>query len=212
VKQGVGLILFVLFCIGCSATGPVRTLPKGDNVISVSIGGPAVELGSSTIPIPYLTAGYFSGISDDITIGGNLHVLSAGFGNAAIDGSILYKIIKEDGLVPELTATGQLYFFSDLRQLNDTRLFPDIRITASYSKDKTLFFFGFDNTFEFSDPGYLITPLLGVSYQFSHGFGLQFEGKWMAANINTAHGVFEGSGSISGNGNLGIFIGLQFGL
>jgi hypothetical protein len=210
------IILTTLFfsCIvsfGCSATVPIRTLAPGEHSLSVSLGGPMIELGS-TIPVPYISTGYYAGATDELTIGANLHLIPVALRDIVVDASAIYRLHKQSD-IPEITASLQIGLLSDLRSAKNLRCIPTIGINASQEIGSRLIcFLGFENTFQIASPWYIVSPLVGMHYQFSHGFGMTLENKWMAANINTAHGIFEGAGSVGGQGDIAVFIGMDFGL
>lgn len=197
---------------GCSATVPIRSLPSRSQEITGSIGGPFIELGSSNIPLPYMSVGYFVGATNDVTLGASVHLIPAVLGDAIVDATALYRIHKQTDL-PEITASLQLGLMSDLRLLRSTRFIPTIGINASQEiGSRTICFVGFENTIQIASPSYIFSPYLGARHKFSDGFALTLEGKWMAVNVNTAHGVMEGAGSVDDHGDIGIFLGMEFGL
>jgi hypothetical protein len=191
---------------------PVRTLGTGESMIAASVGGPTIALGSTHIPLPYLSAGYFRGASDNLTLGATVHLIPAALGDAVVDVAGVYCLHKQSDL-PEVTATLQLGLLTDFRFLRNVRCFPTIGLNASQALSQRLLgFVGFENTIQFASPSYIVSPYLGVRYTFSEGFRMTLQSKWMAANVNTANGLFEGAGSLGGNGDIGVFVGMEFGL
>ena len=198
------------FC-GCGATQPVRVLDEGATKVSASLGGPLIPLGNATIPVPYLVAGVQHGYSSSLTLAGNVHLLTALFGDVGVDAGAAQRFVRSDGWVPEITAKAQCYFFYDVKRGNNPRLFPFLSLNASYLVgESTLLYFGADNLFQFVEPIYFLSPFAGVQFPLSSRFEMQVESKWMAANANTEHGVMEGHNSINGRGNIGTFIGFHY--
>lgn len=191
---------------------PVRTLAPGESRVTASVGGPTIELGNSNIPLPYLSVGFFHGATDDFTLGGSVHLIPAALGDCVIDIAGIYRLHRQSDL-PEVTATFQVGLLTDFRFLRNVRCFPTIGINASQEfGSHVLGFIGFDNTVQIASPLYIVSPYLGARYTFSDGFAMTLQSKWMAANVNTAHGIFEGAGSVGGHGDIAIFIGMEFGL
>ena len=209
----IACMIFSFLALHCGATQPVRVLDDGATKVSASLGGPFIPLGNTVVPIPYLTAGVQHGYTGSTTLTANAHLLTALFGDIGIDVGAARRILQEDELVPEVTAKAQMYFFDDVRRGNNPRFFPMLTVNASYrAGSSTLVYFGADNFFQFSTPSYFISPFVGTQFPLSRSVEMQVESKWMAANVNTAHGVFEGEGSVGGNGNIGLFVGFNYSL
>lgn len=190
----------------CSVLTPVRALKTGEQQINLSLGGPWVPSSLPTIVVPYTTAGYARGITDDITISGNLHIIAAVFKTAGIDAGGVYKLSAQQGLLPELTIYPKFYYFKALRS-GAERLYGSLSANASYQlQNRTLLYAGAD----YMDTYF--TPFIGGSLPVSEHMALQLECKWMACNADTRHGIFEGDGSIGGKGAFGLFIGANYAL
>lgn len=211
-KHLIPLCIAMIFCIGCGATQPVRVLDEGATKASFSLGGPIIELGGAPIPIPYLTIGAMHGYTNDLTLTANAHLLSAALGDIGLDAGAAMRLCKQEGAIPEVTGKLQLYLFDNIaRGLNTPRFFPMISFNGSYLiGESSLVYAGIDNLFQLSKPAYILSPFIGTEFYISHRISGQFEAKWMAANVNTAHGVFEGYASLGGSGNIGVFLGLIY--
>jgi hypothetical protein len=193
---------------GCTATQPVRVLPKGQSRWISSVGGPLLPHHAPTGFIPYTNVGMMWGRSDNVTVSANVHVLAAAFGVAGIDMGIARRLRAEDGLVPELTGQAQLYGFAGN---GGARVYPNLTGTASWSAgSRTLLYGGSALTVRPSGGIALVaTPLAGVQRDVGRRFVLQLEGKWMAANIDMHSGLFEGENAPGGNGGLSLQLGVQ---
>lgn len=202
-------IFFLLLTVvtGCGVTQPVRVAEEGTTHVLASLGGPLIPYAGMTIPVPYLNAGLLYGAGADVSYTGNLHLTMLLFGNLGVDAGYVRRLTQERGWIPELTAKGQLYFFSDLEDIRATRVFPLVTVNASYCIGSTLVYFGTDHLVQVHLPAYFLSPFVGIEVPLSERWRVQGEAKWMAANVNTAHGIFEGHGSIGGYGNIGTFIG-----
>lgn len=125
---------------GCfSPQVPVRVLEKGESMISTSI---ALVNNPETISFtghggskqeqiyPAVSVGYCYGLTNDVSLHTTISPFTLPFGwlTGHIGGSA--RITREEGVVPELTATlrGQVFFGGN----EPVRAIPSIGITASY--------------------------------------------------------------------------------
>ena len=197
----------------CGVTQPVRTIDQGTTQAAVSLGGPLIPFGGMTVPTPYLNLGLIHGYKDNLTLTGNVHATIALLKNAAFDIGAATRLARESNGWPELTAKGQLYFFSDLERLDAVRVFPMVSINASYLLGRSaLIYAGAEQLIQFNKPQYFFTPFAGTQLSLSDRSALQIELKWMAANANSAHGIFRGTGAIGDHGDIGLFFGYAYGL
>lgn len=204
---------FALVVSSCGVTQPVRIIDQGTTQAAVSLGGPLIPFGGMTVPTPYLNLGLIHGYKDNLTLTGNVHATTALLKNAAFDLGAATRLARESNGWPELTAKGQFYFFSDLERLDNVRVFPMVSINASYLVGtSTLLYAGADQLIQFNKPQYFFTPFAGTQLSLSDRSAMQIELKWMAANVNSAHGIFRGTGSIEDHGDIGIFFGFTYGL
>jgi hypothetical protein len=195
----------------CGTTQPVRVLKEGQTKIEASLGGPFIPFGESQIPVPYLLAGASYGYSENLTLTSHLHITPFLTSALGLDIGAATGLLKQDGAVPEITARGQLYLFSDFKSVGNMRFFPVATLNASWlAGETTLLYLGADNTFQLSDPQYIISPFLGTEFDLSNSLRMNVEGKWVAANVNTEQSVFEGETSIGGHGSYGIFLGFSY--
>lgn len=196
---------------GCGVTQPVRTIDEGKADMIVSFGGPIIPLDGLAIPVPYLSTGFVYGATDDLSVYGNAHVTAALFKDVGLDGGAVITVMREKGVQPELTLNSRIYFFWDVGRANNARIFPMGSLIASYATgDLSLFYFGMDNLYQIHQPELFIAPLVGYKFPLTNTIDSQVEFKWLAANKDTRHGVFEGVTSIGGNGGAGLFFGFQY--
>jgi hypothetical protein len=204
---------FAIVLIGCGVTQPVRVIDQGTTQAAVSLGGPLIPFGGMTVPTPYLNLGLIHGYKENLTLTGNVHTTMALLKNAAFDVGAATRLARESNGWPELTAKGQLYFFSDLERLDNARIFPLLSVNASYLlENSTLIYAGAEQLIQFSKPQYFFTPFAGTQLSLSDRSALQIELKWMASNVSSAHGIFRGTGAIGDHGDVGIFFGYTYGL
>ncbi len=193
---------------GCSAVQPVRVLERGQQAITTSLGGALAPGTAPTGVVPYLTAGYANGISDDVTIHGRAHLLMAAFGAVGLDVGASMRALHQDGAVPELTVSAQVLGFASLVRSAPVRLYPNLTANASWSVgERSLLYLGSHATIQI-DPGKtLVSPFAGYQFPISNSVRLQVETIWQASNIDTRASIFDGESSIGGNGSFGIYFG-----
>jgi hypothetical protein len=213
-RSAISLFLSVaLASLHCGVTHPIRTLPEGTTQVTGSFGGPLIPFAGMTIPMPYLTAGIAHGASNDVTVTANAHALMAAMGNVGLDAGAATTLVREERWIPEIVAKGEVLCFSDLDALSNVRIFPHASMTASYDAGPLLAYAGADLLTQFSgDRRWFLTPYGGASIPLNTTWTLQAELKWLAANVDTRHGVFEGRAAVGGKGNVGLFVGVSYGL
>jgi hypothetical protein len=203
--------LFGASLSSCGSVQPVRVLPEGQTGLSASLGGPILTTSSPIGFVPYVMLGGMHGVSDAVTLTGNVHALMAAFGVLGVDAGAAVRLVKQNGAVPELTAKAQAYLFTNFKP-NSLRVFPYLSLNASYAlNDAWLAYGAVENMVQFSgSPRYFVNPALGVQWSVSDRVNLQAEAKWTAANVNTLNGIFEGQSSIGGTGSIGAHIGFVY--
>jgi hypothetical protein len=201
-------LLLAVELTACTATQPVRVLPKGQSRWISSLGGPLLPHHAPTGFIPYTNVGVMWGRSDNVTVSANVHLLAAAFGVAGVDVGATRRLRAEAGAMPELTGQAQLYGFVGP---GGARVYPNFTGTASWTAGpRTLLYGGSALTVRPSGSIALVaTPLAGIQRDVGTRFVLQLEGKWMAANIDMHSGLFEGENSLGGNGGLALQLGVQ---
>lgn len=202
-----------LLLISCGVTQPIRPIEHGTTKAIASFGGPIIPFAGIAIPVPYLNFGAMYGYNQNMTVFANGHFTALLFKDVGLDAGFSSRLLAEKGIRPEIVLNGRMYFFWDAFRGNTTRFFPMGTLLGSYKVgEQSLFYFGSDNLYQFSTSDFFISPLIGYSFPISETMMMQIESKWLAMNHNTEHGVFEGMGSISGKGNIGLFFGLEYSL
>ena len=198
---------------GCGITQPIRPIEEGTTEIVTSFGGPIIPVGSIAFPVPYLNVGALYGYNKNLTVFGNYHVTALLFKDIGFDAGFSTRLLPEKGIRPEITFNGRGYFFWDAFRGKTTRLYPMGTLTASYRVDEqSLFYFGTDNLYQMTTSDLFVSSFIGYSFPVGETIVMQFESKWIGMNRDTQHGIFEGVTSVAGNGNVGLFFGLQYSL
>jgi hypothetical protein len=207
------IIIFISSIVGCGITQPIRPIEEGTTELIASLGGPIIPVGGIAFPVPYLNVGAMYGVKPNLTLYGNAHITALLFKNVGIDGGFSTRILPEKGLRPEITLNGRVYFFWDAFRGKTTRVYPTGTLTGSYLiGEHSLLYFGEDNLYQYTTSDLFVSSFIGYSFPLTDGMELQIETKWMAMNHDTRHGVFEGTASLNGKGNIGLFFGLQYSL
>lgn len=214
-------------CLSCSVVQPVRVLPEGTTQLTGSLGGPWLPNSSPAYIAPYLNLGVMHGVSDNVTLTGSIHGTMLPFGTLGLDAGAAARLIKQQGAVPEITAKAQFYGFYDFTPgststrpvspdgataAGSARIFPYLSLSASYELTRGLLgYLALENVFQLTGgQNYFLTPTLGLQYALSPAFSLQGEWKWMAANVDTRNGIFQGQSTIGSTGNWGVFVGVNW--
>lgn len=208
-------ILTILICFslvsGCGVTQPVRPIEEGTTQLAASFGGPIIPFAGIAIPVPYLNIGALYGYKPNMSLYGNVHVTTMLFKNVGLDAGFAARLLPEKGIRPEVTVNGRGYFFWDAIRGSTMRFYPMGTVTGSYATgENSLFYFGADNLYQFTTADLFVSPFVGYSFPLTEQTIMQIETKWMAMNHDTRHGIFEGSASVAGKGNIGIFFGIQY--
>lgn len=203
----ISTILLSWILIGCGATQPIRVLPEHTTTITASLGGPVVPGKSPTVITPYVTGGVQHGLSDDVTVHGNLHLLMAAFAVAGMDLGASARVVRGHGWTPEITGSLRAYGFVQLSDQPKPRLYPSLSANASWSiRENDLVYAGTHVTAQWTASSVFVSPFVGYSFAASDNISVQLECIWQAANHDTRSGVLEGISSINGHGSFGIFL------
>ena len=206
-----GIAVVSALLIGCGAVQPVRVLPEGQTTLTASIGGPVGVSASPLGFVPYTVVGAAHGLTEAVSVHGNVHAIMAAFGVIGLDAGASGRVLRQDGVLPEITAAARAIVFTKPSAiLGDTRLYPDVSLTLSWDLGREwMGYMGSHATMQLSDGRMFLSPMLGVVAPISDTWSLQLETIWQAANVDTRKGVFEGESAIGGTGSLGVFLGAQ---
>jgi hypothetical protein len=205
------IAVLLLSPVGCGVTQPVRVLDRDEVRVTASFGGPVVPSAIPTVVIPYGTVGAMAGVTEGVTVTGNVHIPLVALETVGFDGGAAVRVVRENGIVPEVTAKGTALVMTDFKP-GSFRLFPIVSLNGSYSIGESILgYAGLENMFQFTgNEHFFLGPFAGLEARVSQRFSLQGEAKWMAANIDTRNGVFEGQASFRGKGYFGLFLGASY--
>lgn len=207
--------LFLLCYAACAPTRYVKPLAKKQSAVNVSLGGPLIAYGNTTIPIPFLTANYGYGIDSTLTAFTSLNITSALYGNFQLELGATKQFLKQHMYFPALSGT--LVFNGIYRNADAAKLYPQLDLNAfwEYGKRKNYFYIGLSNWFELSQkrtlgetqPNHWIwMPLLGHSFN-GKKWNVNLEVKAIAPNLSNKNIVVDYKTPFGSHGALGIYIG-----
>lgn len=206
------MLTYSLFVFtGCGVTQPVRPIEEGTTEVIASFGGPIIPFAGIAIPVPYLNVGAMYGYRPALTLYGNAHITALLFKDVGVDAGFSARLLPEKGIRPEITVNGRGYFFWDAFRGSTMRFYPAGSVIGSYAfGERSLWYFGADNLYQFTTSDLFVSPFVGYSFPVSSAMMMQLETKWVAMNHDTRHGIFEGTASVNGKGNIGVYAGIQY--
>lgn len=187
-------LLALLLAAGCAAPYTVRTAGKGKTALHASVGGPLVGNFGGAVPAPAVVFGARRGLTDDWDIHGSFHLLPTIFGAPGIDVGVTRRIVRERGLLPEITATFRLPLLTDFRT---ARVYPEVEAYASYLiRDRALLYFGATALFDFFWPKdqhlrMIWGPVLGTDVRFRKRYALTLALRWISPQSDTSIQVVD---------------------
>ncbi len=188
------LLAFLVFLTGCAAQTSLEPLGKGNTRTNVGLGGPIIEIFGTHLPVPYLTAGVATGLSDRVNGSATLHLLPFAYELAGLDLSATWFPILQEGWRPTLGLQGRVMGFASLRSgIGDRfRAYPIVTPTFAWRKGSRLFYGGGDLVLPMTLPDYdnrsvkaIVSPLFGVKWRLGSNLWLSTELKWQGANARS---------------------------
>lgn len=209
------LVSGLILLNACAPTRVVKPLQKGEQQVSLHVGGPLLKFAGAPIPMPLSSLAYARGISNKTTAFGSLHTTA-----------LLFGVIQTDlGICRELYAHPSGFGISVNPVLNiafDTwegnkKLWPELSFNAYQSlyQNKLLLYAGSSTWFELSSTRAhgeaqpnraLFHTQLGMQYQ-GKKLSYTLEGKYLGMGLPTQPNVVDYIG-LQSKGALGIYFGV----
>jgi hypothetical protein len=191
-KLGSFILCALPFLYGCSQSVPVRCLAEGKGNIFLSGGALAIEEdGPEGQFYPIISAGYYYGVSNDVTLGGEIFPLFIFAELVGASFGIVGRISAENGIFPEVTGSGHVYTLMSFERELEISAFPAARMNLSWSNSHgTMFFVGSEATLLPEEDVYL-SPFIGVGHRTVSGRGAQFELKLTSMRLSPEYDFFE---------------------
>ena len=201
--------------VSCSPTKFVKPLEKNQHAATVSLGGPLIDYGTLTIPVPFLTATYGYGIDSTLTGFASLNITSALYGNFQTELGITKQQFKQKNYFPAVSITPVANII--YRNQDAYKLYPQFAINAfwEYGKRKNYFYIGLDNWFELSQkrafdvmqPNHWI-PMPSLGHNFTNKkWNFILEAKVIAPDLSNQKIVVDYVTPLNNHGAFGIYMG-----
>lgn len=210
--------LFLLpICIlaSCAPMRFVKPLGKNQHAAGVAFGGELIKYSSTTIPVPFLSAGYGYGIDSSVTAFTTLNVTSALFGNFHLGLGATKQFVKQKNYFPAISVSPAFDFI--YRNKNAAKLYPQLAMNAfwEYGKKKNLVYVGIDNWFELAgkraygvkqENHWFFMPAAGHGFCGKRGM-FTTEVRVIAPNLSNEKLVVEYQTPLKTHGAFGVYIG-----
>jgi len=207
--------LYIVALNSCSPIKYIKPLDKNQHAATVSLGGPLIKFGTSTIPVPFLAANYGYGIDSSLTGFASFNVTSALFGNFQLELGATKQVLKQNNYYPALSITpiANIIF----RNTDAYKLYPQLSVNAfwEYGKRKNFFYIGLDNWFELAKKRahdvkqqnhWIFMPSMGHSFT-GKKWNFNIEAKIIAPNLSNEKLVVDYQTPLKNKGALGIYLG-----
>lgn len=193
-KQRLALLV-ILTCwmglMGCGMAHTVRPIGKNNMAIIGTMGGPWMDVGGATVPLPLTTIGLKYGISERNDLFGQWHVLPAVVHTAAFEFGGSWYFLKNKGGIPGLsTAATAMFAFHEA----DAWVGIDANLIASWKLHANHMIYGGFHLLFAPVPNQVVkrppvhfAPVLGgrLSLGKKRNFRLLLEVKWGDPWTNT---------------------------
>jgi hypothetical protein len=210
-------LILLLLLASCGAHTNIEPAGKGKINLNASLGGPFVRAFDASIPMPYLMAAAEYGISSNIDVNANIHILPLFYKLAGMDLGVTYYPVLNHGVIPTIAINLRGLFYSSLKnEIEDRfRFYPMTSLTAAWQAYNGKVYLGSEFVVPFSDLDYqednpypVISPLLGYKLELGEKNALYAEAKWQGVNISSDKLAVEYIHP-GGNGAIGIFFSFE---
>ncbi|MFH0882235.1 MAG: hypothetical protein V2A56_04545 [bacterium] len=214
------LLAFLLIFTGCAAQTSLEPLGKGNTHANVGFGGPIIEVFGTHLPVPYLTAGVVTGVSERVNGAATLHLLPLAYEVAGLDLSTSWFPILQEQRKPTIGLQARLMGFVSLRSgIGDRfRIYPMVTPTLAWRKGSRLYYGGSDLVLPMTLPDYdsqsvkaIFSPFLGVKWRLGSNLWLSTEMKWQGANAQSDQLAVKYL-PVAGHGAISTLVALEWGL
>ncbi|MDD3878069.1 MAG: hypothetical protein PHT69_15730 [Bacteroidales bacterium] len=210
------LLLFLAVQYACGPVRKVVPLKKGEKEVSLSLGGPLIGFGGSTIPLPLSSLDYAQGLNDTYTLSGSLHTTALAFGTVQLEGGLLRNLWLSENKKTGISAAPSFYFMIDVWEWHP-KFYPwlDLNFYTHYGKRDNLIYLSYSSMFELSksmafnenvDNRYI--PFLSLGHEWKlKKWNLKLEMKYI--NFLRSHEKLTVDYKVPGkNGAMGVYLGI----
>lgn len=187
--------LALLGATGCMTLPGARPLHRGEHQVGLSVGGPLVVVSDQKIPLPNAILEGRSGVGyiveRPIDLNYGLNLTAIGFGVAQLHLGASWLMFDQRGAIPALAVTDRLFVATNALTPQDKApgskqawASDQIELSASWLLGQQLLYVSLSQYTDFGLPRLLLTPALGVMFDFGErdGFKLMLEGRYYAIN------------------------------
>ena len=209
------LLLPLAGAVACAPARFVKPLAAGQQAVNVSLGGPLIGYGSTTIPMPFLTAAYGYGFTSTLTGFGAVNITSALYGNAQLELGVTKQVLQQRGWAPGLSFSPAATII--YRPWETGKVYPTLDAYAlwDYHQHRHYVYVGVSNWLELSgsrafgqpqEHRWLLTPLVGTVLG-SQRWSYTLECKVIAPNLANNYNVADYRTPFGTHGALGVYLG-----
>lgn len=192
------ILLFAGVFTGCGTLTTARPLEPGEHVVGATFGGPILDAGFVTTPLPNLIIQGRSGITRladrPLEVDYGINLTAAAFGQVGIHGGTSWLALDQNGGVPALSVTERLFFYDNHLnmdrppELRASYLMNQLEVIASWDTPRLLPYVGMGVYLDFVEPVPMLTPSLGTAIHLGPAWDLQLEGRYYAVNRTNDYG------------------------
>jgi hypothetical protein len=198
------VVVAAVVASGCAHMATLRPAPKGELEVDLSLGGPMLKLGGAPIPAPLSAIGVRYGVHDRADVQLHFHPTAAVLGVLGLDVGSSLLVVRGEGALPDVTATGRFFGFTDFKEF---RPYLQLGGVASWRiLNRIAPYIGFDGLIQFG-----AAPLVAVAAGLQGIFGrftAQLEAKWFGIGHDTRFMVVDWVSP--GSGAIGIMLGFGY--
>lgn len=130
------LVFGLLALASCSHSKFVVPLNRGEQAVSVGLGGPVINVpGIATMPIPMTSVTYGKGITEDITVFGSWFPTASVFGTWQFDAGATVRLLENEDKKKGVTLTPGFNFAIDRFEWN-SKFWPQLDANAYWKYNK----------------------------------------------------------------------------
>lgn len=193
--RNIFFISILAIAASCAPARFVEPLKEKEFAIGANTGGPLINYGGTTIPVPLsaVYAGY--GIDSTKTVFAGIHTTSMLFGNFQMDLGGTFKVLNQNKFQPNISISPAIQFITSIDK-KVSRLWPNLGLNSywNYGKRHNYFYVGIDNWFvlsatrSYGEPSiarWVWNPQIGHTIKSKNSlWNYTLEWKWLAPNFS----------------------------
>lgn len=210
-------LLTVIIASACNPTRVVKPLGKGELQGGVSLGGPAITMGSLPVLVPLTSIHAAYGYSENTSVFGSLQTTSLLFGVIHTDIGVTKHIKKQNGYMPAISTSAIVNFMVDRWDWRSSVLPQlDVNFYWQYKQKPNVLYTGLQNWLELRttrahgeiQPVNWL-PAISLGHQWvKQKYNWQLEARYIGFTQSNKNIVVDYI-SPGNNGALGLYFGVQ---